>query len=144
MNNGLKALLIAASTIITCMIVTIGFSMAREAKQIGNRVTEELEQYKTTLSERDLMKYDGAAVYGTDIMNLVKTEQTRENAGFCVTIITGSEQVVIQADAKKEEKERAAADAVLAAARYQGKVIRNKNKVITELQFKKMEENYYE
>jgi len=86
MNNGLKALLIAASTIITCMIVGLGFSLAKEAKQIGNSVVEELHQYRSTIEERDVMKYDGATVYGADVVNLMKRELSDAETGFWVTV----------------------------------------------------------
>ena len=133
MNNGLKALLIAASTIITCMIVTLGFSLAREARQIGNQVTDELEHYKTTLSEREIMKYDGTAVYGTDIVNLIKTELKHKNAGMSVRIIRGEMQ---QSSSSAEEYETdLSGGGVDLRSKYLGKVIRNKNDVITEIQF---------
>ena len=133
MNNGLKALLIAASTIITCMIVTLGFSLAREARQIGNQVTDELEHYKTTLSEREIMKYDGTAVYGTDIVNLIKTELKHKNAGMSVRIIRGEMQQSISS--AEEYETDLSGGGVDLSSKYLGKVIRNKNDVITEIQF---------
>ena len=74
MSNGLKALLIAASTIITCIIVSLGFRLAKEAGTIGNYVVEGLFQYRNVVEERDLMKYDGVMVYGSDVVNLMKKE----------------------------------------------------------------------
>ena len=133
MNNGLKALLIAASTIITCMIVTLGFSLAREARQIGNQVTDELEHYKTTISEREIMKYDGTAVYGADIVNLIKTELKHKNAGMSVRIIRGEMQQSISS--AEEYETDLSGGGVNLSSKYLGKVIRNKNDVITEIQF---------
>lgn len=141
MNNGLKALLIAASTIITCMIVTLGFSLAKEAKQIGNQVTEELERYKTTLSERELMKYDGTEVFGADIVNLIKTELTHTKTEFMVSVIAAGETFSFSTAEEYEKRGRECARVLKLTERYRGSVIRNKNDVITELQFIKMEES---
>lgn len=138
MNNGLKALLIAASTIITCMIVTLGFSLAKEAKQIGNQVTEELEHYKTTLSERELVKYDGVSVYGADIVNLMKLELKDGKRGFEVRVISAGGQQVFST--YQEYEEAGAKSTLVSTGHYKGKVIRNKNDVITELQFTRIEE----
>ena len=48
--------------------------MAREAKQLGNHVVEELQDYRRAVEEQDLTKYDGVTVYGADVVNLMKRE----------------------------------------------------------------------
>ncbi len=141
MNNGLKALLIAASTIITCIIVGLGFSLAKEAKQIGNRVVEELHVYRNALEERDYMKYDGAVVYGGDVVNLMKKELSEEKNGFCVTVRdkrqSRSYATIAEAEAawKYESPEY-----VEPVEEYIGNVVRNANDVIVEIQFTKKED----
>lgn len=138
MNNGLKALLIAASTIITCIIVGLGFQMAREAKQIGNYVVEELHQYRTAAEERDYMKYDDVTVYGNDIVNLMKQEFSGGKSGLRITVKEGntgysyenSEDVKRAQDAETEEY-------IVPTSEYTGEVVRNENEVIVELIFQK-------
>ncbi|MDD6036485.1 MAG: hypothetical protein PUC30_09895 [Lachnospiraceae bacterium] len=138
MNNGLKALLIAASTIITCIIVGLGFQMAREAKQIGNYVVEELHQYRTAAEERDYMKYDAVTVYGNDVVNLMKQEFSGEKSGLRITVKEGntgysyenSEDVKRAQDAETEEY-------IVPTSEYTGEVVRNENEVIVELIFQK-------
>ena len=138
MNNGLKALLIAASTIITCIIVGLGFQMAREAKQIGNYVVEELHQYRTAAEERDYMKYDAVTVYGNDVVNLMKQEFSGEKGGLRITVKEGntgysyenSEDVKRAQDAETEEY-------IVPTSEYTGEVVRNENEVIVELIFQK-------
>lgn len=141
MNHGLKALLLAASTIITCMIVGLGFAMAREAKQLGNTVTEELHRYRVAVEEQDYTKYDGARVYGSDIVNLMTTKFSEEPGEFSVTVTEGvlSRTYTCAADAKKA-REPANGYYIAPTAEYDGEIIRNKNDVIAGIVFTKTEE----
>lgn len=141
MNNGLKALLLAAATIITCIIVELGFRMAREAKQIGNYAVEELHSYRTAAEERSLTRYDGVVVYGGDVINLMKKELQATENGFQVTVVDGKTRVsyTVSADIEKAQETTGAAY-VAPLAEYLGKVIRNENKVIVEIIFTKKSE----
>lgn len=140
MNNGLKALLIAASTIITCIIISLGFMMAREAGAIGNSVVGEFYRYRRVVEERDLMKYDGAVVYGSDVVNLMKKELSETADGFVVTVKekkTGYSYTDRSGAEKAEDIEHA--EYIVPTSEYTGKVIRNENGVITEILFVKKE-----
>lgn len=140
MNNGLKALLIAASTIITCIIVSLGFRMAKEAGAIGNHVVEELHQYRSAVEERDFMKYDGVVVYGSDVVNLMKKELSENADGFVVTV-KGNKSSYSYEDRSGVEKTEDAkhAEYIVPTSKYAGKVVRNKNGVIVEIVFTKKE-----
>lgn len=140
MNNGLKALLIAASTIITCIIISLGFMMAREAGAIGNSVVGEFYRYRSVVEERDLMKYDGAVVYGSDVVNLMKKELSETADGFVVTVKekrTGYSYTDRSGAEKAEDIEHA--EYIVPTSEYTGKVVRNENGVIMEILFVKKE-----
>lgn len=140
MNNGLKALLIAASTIITCIIVSIGFRMAKEAGAIGNHVVEELYQYRSEVEERDFMKYDGAVVYGSDVVNLMKKELSETADGFVVTVKENKSGYSYEdRDGVKKAEDAERPEYIVPASEYTGKVVRNKNGVIVEIIFTKKE-----
>lgn len=138
MNHGLKALLLAASTIITCMIVGLGFMMAREAKQIGNHVVEELHRYRTTIEEQDYTRYEDATVYGTDVVNLMKKEFSGEKSGLNVTVVTGDTGYTYRTseDIKKAQTPDTV-HYIAPTGEYVGTVVRNQNDVIVELVFRK-------
>jgi len=106
MSHGLKALLIAASTIITCIIVGLGFSMAREAKQIGNYVVEEMHSYRVSVEEQDYTKYDGVTVYGNDVVNLMKYVFSVKEANISITVEENGERRIyeVQEDIKRRRK----------------------------------------
>lgn len=138
MNHGLKALLIAASTIITCIIVGLGFSMAREAKQIGNSVIKELHSYRVSIEEQDYTKYDGVVVYGTDVVNLMKYALSVTNPNIHITVEESGEKR-LYAETKDIEKAQEIGSVYYVSpfAEYTGEVKRNKNEVITEIFFRR-------
>lgn len=140
MSNGLKALLIAASTIITCIIVSLGFRLAKEAGIIGNYVVEGLFQYRNVVEERDLMKYDGAMVYGSDVVNLMKKELPETADGFFITVKEkkGSRSYGDRSGAERAE-DMELAEYIAPVSEYAGKVVRNENGVIVEIIFTKKE-----
>lgn len=141
MNHGLKALLLAASTIITCIIVGLGFRMAEEAKRLGNHVVEELYAYRIAIEEQDIMKYDGVTVYGTDVVNLMKAELPEKENGFFVTVINGSyEYRYGEKSSMKKVQEPGEPEYLAPTAEYMGEVIRNENDVITEVIFRKKQQ----
>lgn len=138
MNHGLKALLLAASTIITCIVVGLGFRMAEEAKRLGNYVVEDMYRYRTAIEEQDIMKYDGVTVYGADVVNLMKQELTDERSGFSIVVSDGrmNYSYEIREDiekAREPEKEQY----ILPATEFAGEVKRNENGVIIQVIFRK-------
>lgn len=138
MNNGLKALLIAASTIITCIIVGLGFSMAREAKQIGNHVVDELHRYRNAIEERDLMKYDGVTVYGADVTNLMKRLLSDSGSDVRITVTDGIAGRSYETRAEAEGVfDFEAAEYIAPVSEYIGSVERDGNDVIVEIIFTK-------
>lgn len=142
MSHGLKALLLAASTIITCIIVGLGFRMAQEAKQIGNHVLEELHRYRTVIEEQDYTKYDGATVYGNDVVNLMKKEFSSGKSSIRIRVKVGNVEYTYQNPedvAKVQEWE--SVHYIVPVAEYVGHVVRNRNDVIVEIVFEKITED---
>lgn len=141
MSHGLKALLLAASTIITCIIVGLGFRMAREAKQIGNHVVDELHQYRIAIEEQDYTKYDGATVYGNDVINLMKAELSGKQSGMKITVTDEVTRNTYDCEADiTKVQEPGTAFYIAPTAKYKGSIVRNKNEVIVELVFQKTQE----
>ena len=72
MESALKGLVLAAGVILTCIVVGIGFYMAREAKATAFVTAENLSELKQEIKEQDIMKYHEREVSGSDVMNLIK------------------------------------------------------------------------
>lgn len=138
MTHGLKALLLAASTIITCIIVGLGFQMAGEAKRIGTYVIGDMQQYRTAMEERDIMKYDGVAVYGGDVVNFMKKELPGTENGFSVLVIgENTEQCYRTRTEAGPTTEWGSEQYIAPTDEYVGAVVRNENDVITQVRFMK-------
>ncbi len=83
MENSLKGLILAAGTIITCVIVTLGFYIAREAKQTATNSANQINEMNVEFMENDKIIYDGATVSGTEVVNVIKKMQN-DKIGICV------------------------------------------------------------
>lgn len=140
MSNGLKALLIAASTIITCIVVTIGFQLAKKARQIGNQVTEELTDYQTAIAEQEDTKYDNVIVFGNDIVNLIKKRCGFGEGFIQISVVKGGNTVIFSSAEDAELALQKDNKAYLPPFQeYLGRVLRNKNSVIYEIRFTEQE-----
>lgn len=88
MNNGLKALLIAAGIIITCIVAGLAFQNTREGKA---QASSAFAQFNTTMSEyQDLGKsmYDGLLVSGAEVRRLIENSIASKEY-VQVRVITG-------------------------------------------------------
>ncbi len=81
MDNALKALIMAAEIIITCIIVAFGFYAADAAKTqaaAGNRAAE---GFTERLTENSYIVYDGATLSGSELVNLLRYELNKMKGG---------------------------------------------------------------
>lgn len=88
MNNGLKALLIAAGIIITCIVAGLAFQNTREGKA---QASSAFAQFNTTMSEyQDLGKsmYDGLLVSGAEVRRLIENSIASKEY-MQIKVITG-------------------------------------------------------
>ena len=72
MENSLKGLLLAAGTIITCVVISLSFFIAREAKNTANNGANQINQLNAEFMESDKTIYDGARVSGSEVINVIK------------------------------------------------------------------------
>ena len=140
MDSALKGLLLSAGIILTCIIIGVGFFVAREAKATAVASSNQLSNYQKEISESSLTKYDGMKVNGSDVINfakknLVKYDAT-ETAPVYVRIETAkhSESYVNQSYLKNirdfEDKRY-----VNPVQLFLGEVIRDENDVIVGIVF---------
>ncbi len=105
MNNGLKALLIAAGIIITCIVAGLAFQNTREGKA---QASSAFAQFNTTMSEyQDLGKsmYDGLLVSGAEVRRLIENcISTKEYVRINVITGDGVERGYVYETWNEEEK----------------------------------------
>lgn len=71
MENSLKGLLMAAGTIITCLIVSLGFFIAREAKETAAGGAGQISRLNAEFNESDKVLYDNLEVSGSEVVNVI-------------------------------------------------------------------------
>lgn len=81
MENALKGLLMAAGTILTCMVIAFGFRAADVAKATAAEITGEMEVQERRLHESNYLAYDGAVISGSELVNFLRFELNRKNNG---------------------------------------------------------------
>ena len=94
MDSALKGLMLSAGVILTCIVIGVGFFVAREAKATAVASSNQLSSYQKEISESSLTKYDGMEVNGSDVINFTKKNlmkyDSTESAPIYVRIETSS------------------------------------------------------
>ena len=148
MNNGLKALLIAAGIIITCIVAGLAFQNTREGKA---QASSAFAQFKTTMSEyQDLGKsmYDGLLVSGAEVRRLIENSITsKEYVQIWVVTGDGAEKGYVyenfEAESKKLSKEtkelpsddKGSDGYINSRAVFLGSIVKDENGVIVQISF---------
>lgn len=89
MENSLKGLLLAAGVIITCIVVGLGFYIAREARDTAANSTGQISKLNAEFTESDKTMYDGMSVSGSEVVNVVNKFKN-DTMGIVVTTNAGS------------------------------------------------------
>jgi hypothetical protein len=146
MENSLKGLILAAGTIITCVVISLGFFISREAKQTASTGTNQIGKLNAEFAQSDKIIYDGAIVSGSEVINVVKKMNTEKIGIYIITkksstfygyrfdLVSGEMLDAISSDT---------AEALIAGnikyvnpyEDYSGKVVRDKNNMITGIVF---------
>lgn len=148
MNNGLKALLIAAGIIITCIVAGLAFQNTREGKA---QASSAFAQFNTTMSEyQDLGKsmYDGLLVSGAEVRRLIENSiNTKEY--LQIKVITGdgtekgyvyenfdTETLKLSKESKSVPSEDKGSNGYInSKAVFLGSIIKDKNGMIVQILF---------
>lgn len=71
MDNSLKGLILAAGTIITCIVISLGFYIAREARDTAASGAGQISKLNAEFNESDKVMYDGLNVSGSEVINVI-------------------------------------------------------------------------
>lgn len=87
MENSLKGLILAAGVVITCIVVSLGFYMAREAK---NATDNGISQISEITAMNDVAKemYNGLNISGREVVNILSKYKNDLSAGELVVSVT--------------------------------------------------------
>lgn len=72
MENSLKGLTLAAGIIITCIIISLGFYVAREARDTASNGTGQINKLQAEFADTSKTMYDGTEVSGSEVLNVIR------------------------------------------------------------------------
>ena len=72
LSDVVKILIFAAAIIITCILVALGFRAADTAKEISNSAVLQMAELNNDLKDSNIKMYDGADLYGSEVVNFIK------------------------------------------------------------------------
>lgn len=140
MDNILKGILLGTGILLTCIIISIGFMVAKESMKISSANAKELDKISSELSERDLVMYDGLEVKGSDVINCIKNKlgsyTAAETSPISINVITSNSNYTYVNGASIEEINNFTNDKYInPLKKFIGKAVRDRNKVIVCLRF---------
>ena len=71
-SDVVKILILAASVIITCIIVAVGMHGVEVSKQLSNTAIAQVTDLNNELKDSGIKKYDGISVMGSEVINVMK------------------------------------------------------------------------
>ena len=95
MENSLKGLMLAAGVVITCIVISLGFYMSREAKNAANNGISQISNM-TAVNDAAKEMYDGLSISGREVVNVLKKYADELTAGsLIVSVATGKGQSAV-------------------------------------------------
>lgn len=146
MENSLKGLILAAGTVITCLVISLGFYLSKEAQSTASTGTSQIGKINSEFAENDKIMYDNVRVSGSEVINAIRKFED-ESIGISVETNSGQTfygygfdfntgEITVMSDNHYDESVNKDADTYINPyAEFEGEVIRNANEVITGIAF---------
>lgn len=146
MENSLKGLVLAAGTIITCIVIGLGFYIAREARDTASSGAGQINKLNAEFSDTSKTMYEGTEVSGSEVLNVIRKFQD-EAVGIQVKTNKTTTYYIYQFDTNSGELNGKANNDYKVAqnelsnsyinpnGRFEGGVVRDSNGTITGLTF---------
>ena len=139
-EEGTKIMILAASVIVTCMVVGAAFLMEIQARQISQSAVGAISDLQTQYTDYQLSMYDDLEVTGSDVRNLLKRQlgdiETGQVADISIIIKTGKgSYTYIDNTYLSNTKNVSDIRYIKPTATFLGSITRNQNGVIISLTF---------
>ena len=85
MESGLKALLLAAGTVITCIVISLAFYITRGSRDTATSAFSNISKINSEFNESDKVMYDGLSVAGSEVINAINKFKNDEMGIMVVT-----------------------------------------------------------
>lgn len=146
MENSLKGLILAAGTVITCLVISLGFYLSKEAQATAGTGTSQIGKINSEFAENNKTMYDNVRVSGSEVINAIRkfedepigisvsTNSGQTFYGYSLDLNTG--EIMFKSENNYDNSMTKNADSYINPyAEFEGVVIRNANDVITGIAF---------
>ena len=139
LTEATKIMLMAASVIITCTLVWIGFTLSNTSSEISNSASQQLKELSNDINDSGIMKYDGILVEGSEVINCIRKNLgdygSTQTAPIYVTVTTTVTNTYTNGQYLENIRSFADTKYIKPTATFKGKVVKNTNKVILGIVF---------
>lgn len=146
MENSLKGLMLAAGIIITCIIISLGFYIAREASDTASSGTGQINELQAEFADTSKTMYENTEVSGSEVVNVIRKfsdemigikVQTKKNTSYYIYQFSDTDGSLKHASSLdyKSAQNAAAENYINPTGRFLGAVVRDANGTITGLCF---------
>lgn len=148
MENSLKGLLMAAGTIITCLIVSLGFFIAREAKETAASGAGQISRLNAEFNESDKVLYENLEVSGSEVINVInkfkdsmlsiKVKTSGSSSAAYYNYVLKESDTILGSESStsiKEAQNYGSIHYINPNAQFLGEVIRDQNQTIIGISF---------
>lgn len=146
MENSLKGLLLAAGTVITCVVITLGFYLSSQAQATASTGTSQIGKINSEFADSDKMMYDGKKVSGNEVINAIHKFEGQQiavkvknhNCTTCYGYNLDAKNEMLLGENGVQYASNMSIDDdmyINPYASFNGNVIRNRNNVIIAIEF---------
>ncbi|MEY8334060.1 hypothetical protein AALB53_13280 [Lachnospiraceae bacterium 47-T17] len=146
MENSLKGLMMAAGIIITCIIISLGFYIAREASDTASSGTGQINELQAEFADTSKMMYENTEVSGSEVINVIRKfgdemlgvkVQTKKNTSYYIYQFNDADGSLKGSSALDYKSAQVATNSnyINPTGRFLGAVVRDANGTITGLSF---------
>lgn len=87
-------MILAATVIVTCTIVWLGFQATEMARGLSNNAMGQMQDFADDIKDSGIMKFDGTRIDGSEVINCIRKNlgeyENLETAPVYITVTTGS------------------------------------------------------
>ena len=146
MENSLKGLMMAAGIIITCIIISLGFYIAREASDTASSGTGQINELQAEFADTSKMMYENTEVSGSEVINVIRKfgdemlgvkVQTKKNTSYYIYQFNDADGSLKGSSALDYKSAQVATNSnyINPTGRFLGADVRDANGTITGLSF---------
>lgn len=146
MDNSLKGLILAAGVIITCIVISLGFYIAREARDTAANGAGEISKLNAEFNESEKVMYDGLEVSGSEVVNVVNKfknndlgikVKTKKGVTYYGNVLSSDDSSIVSVShaSIKDAQKPSSTTFINPNAPFLGEILRDLNQAIIGISF---------